>query len=226
MKILLGTTNPSKVRLFEELLSEYDVEFITPKDLNIEKEPEESGKTPEENAVIKAKFYGSYFDSVICNDSGLYIDNLDLEDQRQPGLYVRTPNGVRLNDEEMIVFYSNLAKSFGGKVLSYYLNAFAVYKDGVVSSFQEDRKTAREKTSFYLVDKVHEKRCPGWPLDSISINFNTGMYYVEEDYIENIYTDNNYTEDTEKYNSENLSEVYSQKVWVDFFVEKFGLKEK
>lgn len=218
MKILLGTTNPSKVRFFEELLSEYDLEFITPKDLNIEKEPEETGKTPEENAVIKAGFYGTYYNPVICNDSGLYFDNLDLEDERQPGLHVRTPKGIRLNDEEMIVFYSNLAKSFGGKVLSYYLNAFAVYKDGVISSFQEDRNIAKEKSGFYLAAHVHEKRCPGWPLDSISINLNTGMYYAEEDYE---------AYDVKNLNSENLGGIYpNQKIWVDFLIKKLGLKEK
>ena len=50
MRVLLGTTNPSKVRRFSELLSGYDVEFCTLRDLGIDEEPEECGKTPEENA--------------------------------------------------------------------------------------------------------------------------------------------------------------------------------
>lgn len=90
MKVLSGTTNPSKVKRFEELLGGYDVEFYALKDLRIEVEPEEIGKTPEENAVIKARFYGQYFDMVICNDSGLYFDDLPMEDDRQPGLNIRT----------------------------------------------------------------------------------------------------------------------------------------
>lgn len=72
--ILLGTTNPSKVKRFERLLSAYQVSFLTLRDLNITKEPEESGQTPEENAVLKARFYGRYFDRVLCSDSGLYYD--------------------------------------------------------------------------------------------------------------------------------------------------------
>lgn len=73
---MIGTTNPSKIQWFCELLSEYDVHFYTPEDLNITGEPEETGRTPKENAILKARYYGQFFDSVICNDSGLYFDEL------------------------------------------------------------------------------------------------------------------------------------------------------
>lgn len=36
MRILLGTTNPSKVKRFSDLLKGYDVEFVTLKDLAIQ----------------------------------------------------------------------------------------------------------------------------------------------------------------------------------------------
>lgn len=42
MRILLGTTNPSKVKRFSDLLKGYDVEFVTLKDLAITDEPEKS----------------------------------------------------------------------------------------------------------------------------------------------------------------------------------------
>ena len=63
MRVLIGTTNPSKVRRFEELLSGYGLEFCTLNDLGIDAEPDECGKTPEENAIIKAK-QGVYVESV------------------------------------------------------------------------------------------------------------------------------------------------------------------
>ena len=72
--VLLGTTNPAKIKRFEELLRGYAVQFYTLRDLHIEQEPRETGATPRENAELKAKFYGQYFDLVICNDSGLYFD--------------------------------------------------------------------------------------------------------------------------------------------------------
>ncbi len=103
MRGLLGTTNPSKVKRFSDLLKGYDIEFITLRDIEVIEEPKEMGNTPEENAIMKAEFYGQYFDVVICNDSGLYFEELDFEDLRQPGLNIRTPmNMDRLSDEEMI----------------------------------------------------------------------------------------------------------------------------
>lgn len=181
MKVLIGTTNPSKVNRFEELLCGCDVEFCTLKDLHIEEEPEEKGGTPEENAIIKAKFYGQFFDAVICNDSGLYFDALPLDDERQPGLNIRTPDGgKRLDDEEMIQYYSNLIQSLGGKTLAYYLDGIAVYNQGKIYSFMENNETTR-LSAFYMTDKPSEKRHEGWPLDSLSLNRNTMTYFVDEE---------------------------------------------
>lgn len=180
MKVLIGTTNPSKVKRFEELLGGNDIEFCTLRDLKIESEPEEAGRTPEENAIIKAKYYGRFFDMVICNDSGLYFDNLSLEDDRQPGLNIRTPGGCeRLDDEEMIVYYSKLIKSFGGKVLAYYLDGIAVYNHGKIASYMENSE-ATKLSAFYMIAEPSSNRHPGWPLDSLSLNQNTLTYFVEE----------------------------------------------
>lgn len=180
MKVLIGTTNPSKVKRFKELLKDYNVEFLTLKDLNIEDEPNEIGTNPEENAIIKTKFYSKYFDVVVCNDSGLYFNELSLEDSRQPGLNIRTPNGCnRLNDEEMISYYANLIKSLGGMVTAYYLDGIAVYNNGMFHSFMDI--DANVKTdSFYMIDKPSIKRHAGWPLDSLSVNKNSGKYFVDD----------------------------------------------
>ena len=179
MKVLLVTTNPSKVKRFADLLKGYDIEFITLKDIKIIEEPEEKGTSPEENAIIKAKFYGQYFDIVICNDVGLYFKELDLEDLRQPGLNIRTPmNMNRLSDEEMIDYYSKLIAKLGGKVTAYYLDGIAVYNHGVISSFM-DNEAAQKTGVFDMIDKASSKRFEGWPLDSLSINKETGKYFVD-----------------------------------------------
>ncbi len=180
MKILLGTTNPAKVSRFEELLSGCGIEFYTLSDLKITQEPKETGKDPKENAIIKARHYGKFFDTVICNDSGLYFDALPPEDSRQPGLHIRTPrSGKRLDDEEMITYYSELVHSLGGKVLAYYLDGVAVYNKGRISSFMEDSEATR-LSAFYMVDVPSEKRHVGWPLDSLSLNRNTLTYFVDQ----------------------------------------------
>lgn len=179
MKVLIGTTNPSKVKRFAEMLDGCDIEFLTLSDLGITDEPTETGENPVENASLKAKFYGKFFDRVICNDSGLYFDSLPLDDERQPGLNIRTPAGrERLGEEEMIDYYSALVRSLGGKVLAYYLDGIAVYNRGEILTFMENSEATRA-SAFYMIDKPSEKRHPGWPLDSISLNKNTLTYFTE-----------------------------------------------
>lgn len=180
MKVLIGTTNPSKVKRFADLLSNYNIEILTLKDLNIFDEPAETGRTPEENAIIKAKFYGRFFDVVICNDSGLYFEGIDINDISQPGLNIRTPmSKPRLNDEEMIDYYSGLISSLGGKVSAYYLDGIAVYNNGKVTSFM-DKNLAIEFSSLIMVDKPSPKRHEGWPLDSLSKYKDTNEYFVDK----------------------------------------------
>lgn len=178
MRVLIGTTNPSKVKRFEKMLSGYNVEFLTLRDLAVTEEPQETGNTPEENARIKAEFYGQYFDRVICNDSGLYFEELDLHDSRQPGLNIRTPEGVRLDDEQMIGYYSTLVHSLGGQVTAYYLDGIAVYNAGKITSFMETGENIRPGM-FYMIDKPSELRHEGWPLDSLSVNRNTKTLFVD-----------------------------------------------
>ena len=168
MRVLIGTTNPAKIRYYEDMLKEYGLEFLTLKDLNIAAEPEETGRDPEENARQKAAFYGQFFDVVVCNDSGLYFDALTLDDPLQPGLHVRTPQGVRLDDDAMVAYYKALVKQLGGKALAYYLNGFAVYRNGKLYSKME-HPAEKRATAFYMLDHQVEEQRDGWPLDSISI---------------------------------------------------------
>lgn len=176
MKVLIGTTNPSKIARFEEFLPDCGIEFLTPKDLGITEEPEESGETPEENARIKAAFYGQFCDHVICNDSGLYFDCIPLDDPRQPGLNIRSPHGRRLDDEEMIEYYSALLHELGGKTLAYYLDGIAVYRNGKIETYLDERG---KFAAFYMVETPSANRHPGWPLDSLSLNRNTMTYFVD-----------------------------------------------
>jgi len=184
MKVLIGTTNPAKVGRFRDFLPDKGIEFLTLRDLDVKDEPSESGSTPEENARIKAEFYGAYCDCVICNDSGLYFDELPLEDPRQPGLNIRTPQGRRLDDEEMIEYYSALIASLGGRVMARYIDGIAVFNKGEVISCQVEREMS---APFYMMSEASPLRHEGWPLDSLSLNKNTLSYFV--DHGNNIYDD-------------------------------------
>ena len=81
-KILIATNNYGKVKEIKEILDKY--ELLTLKELNIEIEVEENGKTFEENSLKKAKeIYEKTKIPCIADDSGLCIDKLD----DWPGVY-------------------------------------------------------------------------------------------------------------------------------------------
>lgn len=91
MKIILASHNEHKLVEIKDLFKDTDIEFISLKDLNFNKEIEENGSTFEENAYIKAKtIYDMYHLPVLSDDSGLEIDALN----NFPGIYsARYANG-------------------------------------------------------------------------------------------------------------------------------------
>ena len=99
MKLLIATHNPAKVIEYKRYLSDLELELVSLSDLNITEEAPEDGKTFEENAVKKVKFYHKLSNlPVIGDDGGLMIDALD----DAPGVKSRRWLGYRMTDEEMI----------------------------------------------------------------------------------------------------------------------------
>lgn len=179
MKILYGTTNKGKLQAMEKSVRQLDIEIIGLNDLNC-KLPliEECGRTPLENAEIKARaYFESFHMPVFSCDSGLYFD--ELTDEEQPGTHVRRVNGKELNDDEMIQHYSTLARKYGGKITGRYRNAIYLILDENHHYSSMDMSIATEP--FVLVTKPHVKRVEGFPLDSLSIDIETGKYYYDID---------------------------------------------
>ena len=111
-QVLFATSNQTKAKRFRKGLLEKGIETLTLKDINIKLDVEENGKTAIENALIKARaYYEKTHIPTIGMDDTLYIENID--DNLQPGLFVRRVNGKTLNDEEMITYYTNLVKKYG-----------------------------------------------------------------------------------------------------------------
>ena len=179
MRILYGTTNNGKLQAMEKSVRQLDIEIIGLNDLNC-KIPliEECGRTPLENAEIKARAYFEAFHMPVFScDSGLYFD--ELTDEEQPGTHVRRVNGKELNDDEMIQHYSTLARKYGGKITGQYRNAIYFILDENHHYSSMDMSIATEP--FVLVTKPHVKRVEGFPLDSLSIDIETGKYYYDID---------------------------------------------
>jgi len=78
--LLVATTNPGKLAELQEFLSDLPIILVSLKDVGITAHVEETGKTFEENALLKATHYAK--DSglaTIADDGGLEIDALDGE---------------------------------------------------------------------------------------------------------------------------------------------------
>lgn len=172
MKVLFATTNPAKVGKYKELLEEKGIELITLKDLNLNLHVEECGKNCMENALIKAKTYYEATGIIsIGMDNSLFIE--ELPEDKQPGTHVRRVNGKELTDEEMIEYYTNLVKEYGGKLTAKWVYGMVVYGNNEVKEY------TWSKSHFYFINNASPKRNPGYPLDSIAIIPEFNKYLVE-----------------------------------------------
>ena len=177
IKLLYGTTNKAKITVMENAVRDLGIELISLNDLNCELPViVENGKTPLENAEIKARaYYEAFRMPVFSCDSGLYFD--ELSDEEQPGIHVRRVNGRELSDEEMTKYYASLARKHGGKLTGRYRNAIYFILDEKSHYSSMDMSIATE--SFMLVSKSHPKRVEGFPLDSLSKDMKTDKYYYD-----------------------------------------------
>jgi XTP/dITP diphosphohydrolase len=83
-KLLIATGNRGKVKELQVLLSELDVQLVTPKDIGLDLDVVEDGQTYQENAGKKALAYCQASGLVsLADDSGLEVDALG----GAPGLY-------------------------------------------------------------------------------------------------------------------------------------------
>ena len=105
MKLLYGTGNPAKAVAMQNRIAGLGIELISLQDLRAQgmKIPDvpETGNTPLENARQKVHaYYEAFRMPVFSCDSGLYFE--DVPEAVQPGVHVRTVNGVYLTDEQML----------------------------------------------------------------------------------------------------------------------------
>lgn len=95
-KFVLATHNPGKLREMSEILGKLGVEVVSPKDLGIAVDVEETGATFAENAMLKAKAICKAANlPAIADDSGLCVDALN----GGPGVYSARYGGEGLDDK-------------------------------------------------------------------------------------------------------------------------------
>lgn len=95
MKFVLATHNPGKLKEMSAILWTLGVEVVSPADLGLSVDVEETGETFAENAMLKAKAVCELAGlPAIADDSGLCVDALN----GGPGVYSARYGGEGLDD--------------------------------------------------------------------------------------------------------------------------------
>ena len=95
-KFVLATHNPGKLKEMSSILSRFGVEVVSPKELGITVDVEETGTTFAENAMLKARAICAAANlPAIADDSGLCVDALN----GGPGVYSARYGGEGLDDK-------------------------------------------------------------------------------------------------------------------------------
>jgi XTP/dITP diphosphohydrolase len=84
MRLLIATTNPGKVREYQQLLNGLNCDLIGLADVGITQDVAETGETYEDNALLKACAYAALSGLLtLADDSGLEVDAL----HSRPGVH-------------------------------------------------------------------------------------------------------------------------------------------
>lgn len=95
MKFVLATRNAGKLREMAHILEALGIEVVSPQDLGLDLEVEETGETFAENAMLKARAVCAAAGlPAIADDSGLCVDALN----GGPGVYSARYGGEELDD--------------------------------------------------------------------------------------------------------------------------------
>ena len=113
MKLILASNNAKKLRELRAILSDMNVELLSQSEAGCDFEVDETGKTFDENAYLKAKAVADHTGEItVADDSGLMVDALNGE----PGVYSAryAPGGHDAPDREKCLYL--LSKMEGAQV--------------------------------------------------------------------------------------------------------------
>lgn len=159
-QLLYATSNPGKQEEVRKFLAQNNIDLITPQDLGLDIDPDESGNSLEENATIKVKEYRKTVSDpeiiIMADDTGVEIDALGGE----PGIHVRRWKGYRMEDEEIIEYCIERMKEVPeGKRGAQFRTVIALNYEGTEIF---DGVLRGE-----IVEKPIELRMKGFPFESI-----------------------------------------------------------
>ena len=131
MRLVFATGNRGKLAEAQEILG-LDYELVTPADLGLDDDIEETGSTLAENSLIKARaIYDASGLDCFADDTGLEVDCLG----GAPGVYTARYAGPHCNfDDNMEKLLAEMAKA-GGPRTARFRCVVTLIRDGKVRQF-------------------------------------------------------------------------------------------
>ena len=181
-KLFYATKNKFKIQNMKDRLKGFEIELVTPYDIEFEIDVNESGNTVIDNAVLKVK---AYYEKVklptIAGDSSLFIEKF----ASQPGLFVRRVNEKYLSDDELEEYYMEELNKIGGESKAYYITGLAMFTDKGIKT-----KEIKED-EFILTSNICKLNKNNDALGRLEFDKKTNKYFcemTEEDKKERNYT--------------------------------------
>ncbi len=129
MKIIAATQNKGKIKEIQEIFAPLGFEVISQSEAGIDIDVEETGKTFEENAMIKARaVYEIVKETVIADDSGLMVDALG----GAPGVYSARYAGENATDSDRIAKLLSELKNEKERTAKFVSSLVMILADGRV----------------------------------------------------------------------------------------------
>lgn len=176
--LLIATTNLGKLKEIKRFLADLPIRLVSLKDAGIREVIKETGKTFEENAILKAKFYSEKSGlPTLADDGGFEIDELGGE----PGVYShRWVDPTReSSDEELNTYTIERMKHLpeGKRGAQLRLVLALMLPDGTI-------KTAED--SVHGIVPIHPtgKLSPGFPFRSLLFLPEINKYYNHDELTE------------------------------------------
>ena len=155
MELVIASNNINKIKEIKNILGDFFENVYSLKDIGLDVDVEETGKTFFENAMIKAKTICQLTNKVaLADDSGLRVDFLN----GGPGVYSARYAGEEHDDEKnidklLLTMEKTIDRkaNFTSTIVVYYPNGNYVSADGVVYG---EITTERQGTNGFGYDPI------------------------------------------------------------------------
>jgi XTP/dITP diphosphohydrolase len=176
-KLLIATHNPAKVaeltKYLSPLMPEKEYQIVSLADIELEEEPEETGKTIKDNAILKAQYYGDISGlPSLADDGGFMIDALNGE----PGVKSNRWLGPRkATDEELIEAVLERMKDVPEGNRQAKMALCLCYYNPIMGTIE----TVETALTGHVAFKPNDKYIKGFPFRALHIVDPFNKYYDE-----------------------------------------------